>query len=166
MTHLTASETSKSRRSANLAWIVPFMLLCFSACHFQADKHDPKKAVLDANKFLKALYIDENPSEALKFCTDQVRAAGGADALRRMLTQVNQDHGRVKTLAADSYFMEPGAGMTLFYVGTYDNGKLYYRLAVVGDASTGYRVNAIFFKPEPYPDREGRVKFDTEIPVQ
>src|SRR6185369_7869234 len=82
------------RRSACVVRVVPFILLCFSACHFQAVKHDPGKAVLDTNQFLKALYIDENPSEALKFCGEEVRTAGGADALTKMLTKIKQERGR------------------------------------------------------------------------
>ena len=154
------------RRSACVVRVVPFILLCFSACHFQAVKHDPGKAVLDTNQFLKALYIDENPSEALRFCGEEVRTAGGADALTKMLTKIKQDRGRLQRLTADSYLMVQGAGMELFYVGTYDNGVLYHRLVLAGDASAGYRVTGIWFKPEPYPENVMRKKFETEIPVE
>ena len=56
--------------------------------------------------------------------------------------------------------------MELFYVGTYDNGVLYHRLVLAGDASAGYRVTGIWFKPEPYPENVMRKKFETEIPVE
>ena len=72
----------------------------------------------------------------------------------------------LQRLAAESYLMVQGAGMELFYVGTYDNGVLYHRLVLVGDASAGYQVAGIWFKPDPYPENAARQKFETEIPVQ
>jgi len=72
----------------------------------------------------------------------------------------------LQRLTADSYLMVQGAGMELFYVGTYDNGVLYHRLVLAGDASAGYRVTGIWFKPEPYPENVMRKKFETEIPVE
>ncbi len=153
-------------KCASVARIAPFILLCFSACHFQRVEHDPHRAVLDTNRFLKALYIDENPSEALKFCSEEVRNAGAADGIAKVLSKAKEDRGRLQKLAAESYLMEPGAEMQLFYVGTYDNGVLYHRLVVVGNASAGYQVTGVWFKPDPYPESTTRRKFEAEIPVQ
>jgi hypothetical protein len=138
----------------------------FSACHFQAIKHDPVEAVLDTNRFLKAFYVDENPSEALKFFNEELRTSHATDGLTRMLTQIKREQGSLRRLAADSYLMVQGPAMELFYIGTYDNGVLYHRLVVVGDASAGYKVAGVWFQHEPYPQSQLRRKFETEIPVQ
>ena len=148
------------------AGIFAALLLCFSACHFQAVKHDPVKAVLDTNQFLKVLYFDENPTEAVKFGNEEFRTSGATDALTKMLSQIKREQGSLKRLAADSYLMVQGPAMELFYVGTYDNGVLYHRVVVAGDASAGYRVSGVWFKPEPYPQSNLRRKFEVEIPVQ
>lgn len=62
--------------------------------------------------------------------------------------------------------MVQGPSIELFYIGTYDNGVLYQRVVVVGDASAGYRVSGVWFQHEPYPQRNLRRKFEIEIPVQ
>ena len=166
MTYRTTSETRKPRRRAGTRTVIPFILLCFSACHIHATKHDPVKAALDTNQFLKALYLDENPSEALKFCDEQFRTSGATNALTRMISQIKAERGRLKTLTADSYLMVQGPAMELFYVGTYENGTLYHRLVVTGDASAGYRVSGVWFQHEPYAHSNLRRKFQTEILVQ
>lgn len=124
------------------------------------------KAALDANQFLKALYLDENPSEALKLCDEQLRNPGATEALTKLINQIKAERGHLKSLAADSYLMVQGPGMELFYVGTYENGVLYHRLVVVGDISTGYKVSGVWFQHEPYPQSQLRRKFEVEIPVQ
>jgi len=146
--------------------VLSLILFCFPACALQATKHDAVKAVIDANQFLKAFYLDENPSEALKFCDEQFGMPGAIDALTKMLNQIKAERGSLKSLTADSYLMVPGRGMELFYVGKYENGFLYHRLVVVGSASTGYKVSGVWFQHEPYPESTLRRKFETEMPVQ
>jgi len=124
------------------------------------------KAALDANQFLKALYLDENPSEALQSCDEQLHTSGATDALTKMINQIKAERGRLKSLSADSYLMVQGRGMELFYVGSYEKGVLYHRLVVVGDVSTGYKVSGVWFQHEPYPQSQLRRKFEMEIPVQ
>jgi hypothetical protein len=142
------------------------ILLCFSPCHFQAIKHDPIKAALDTNQFLKVLYFYGNPSEALKFSTEEFRTSGATDGLTKMLGQIKREQGSLRSLAADSYLMVQGPAMELFYVGTYDNGVLYHRVVVAGEASAGYRVSGVWFQHEPYPQSTLRRKFQIEISVQ
>ncbi len=166
MARLTTLVNPKSKRTGAAQMAISLILLCFPACYIQATKHDPVKAVLDTNQFLKALYLDENPSEALKFCDEQSGISGAIDAFTKMLAQIKAEGGHLKSLAADSYLMEPGPAMQLFYVGRYENGLLYHRLVVVGSASTGYKVTGVWFQHEPYPESSLRRKFDMEIPVQ
>ena len=146
--------------------IVLCIFLCLSACHYQAIKHDPHKAALDANRFLKALYFDENPSEALQYCDEQMRVPSAVDSLRQMIHQTKQERGSLKKLAASSYLMEQGSAMQLLYVGTYETGVLYHRIVVAGSASDGYRVTGVWFQHEPYPQSQLRRDFETKIPVQ
>ena len=166
MARLTNSETYKPRRTAGGKTAISLILLCFSACHIQATKHDPEKAVLDTNQFLKAFYFEENPSEALKFCDEQIRTSGATDALTKMLSQIKRERGALKGLVADSYLMVQGPAMELFYVGTYENGVLYHRLVVVGNALDGYKISGVWFQHEPYPEGPLRRKFQVAIPVQ
>ena len=166
MAYLTTTKTPKPRDLVRARTAIPFILLCFSACHFQATEHDPVKAALDTNQFLKALYLDENPSEALKFSDEQFGGPAAIDALTKMISQIRAERGRLKTLTADSYLMMQGPAMQLFYVGTYEKGVLYHRLVVVGDASTGYKVSGVWFQHEPYAQSNLRRKFQMEIPVQ
>jgi len=152
MAHLNISETSKRRKTTGARTTILFISLCFSACYFQATKHDPLKAVLNADQFLKALYLDENPSEALKFCDAQSPIPGATDDLMKLISQIKTERGPLKTLTADSYLMMQGREMELFYIGRYENGVLYHRVAVVGDESAGYKVLGVWFQHEPYPE--------------
>ena len=166
MAQITGPQKNRGKLKAARAIVICFIFLFSSACHYEAIKHDPKKAALDTNRFLKTLYFDENPSEALKFCDEQVGAAGGADALTRMINKTKQDRGQLRSLVADSYLMAPGSGIELYYVGTYEKGVLYHRLVVLGDVSAGYKVAGLWFKDDAYPQTELRLKFEPEIPVQ
>ncbi len=49
--------------------------------------------------------------------------------------------------------------MELFYVGTYENGTLYHRLVLMGDADTGYKVSGIWYSVDPYPKHTLRREF-------
>jgi hypothetical protein len=161
---------SKILRGTRLALtrsnIVLFILLCLPACHYQAIKHDPHKAVVDANRFMKALYLDENPSEALQYCDEQMRVPTAIDSLGKIINQTKQERGSLKRLAASSYLMEQGSAMQLLYVGTYEKGVLYHRIVVDGNASDGYRVTGVWFQLEPYPQSQLRRNFETEVPVE
>jgi len=147
-------------------YIVLCIFLCLSACHVQAIKHDPYKAALDANRFMKALYFDENPTEALQYCAEQMRVPSTIDGFRKMINKTKEERGSLKSLAASSYVMEPGSAMQLLYVGMYEKGVLYHRITVDGNASDGYRVVGAWFQLEPYPQNQLRQNFETEITVQ
>lgn len=166
MAHLTDSESLKLWGSVTVRTAALFMILSFPGCFVQAVKHDPVRAVLDTNEFLRALYFDENPSRALKLCDEQLRASTVTDDLTKMINQIKGDRGSLRRLAADSYLMVQGPEMELFYVGTYENGVLYHRIVVVGDTSTGYRVSGVWFQKEAYPWNQLRRPFEMEIPVQ
>lgn len=146
--------------------IVLCILLCLSACNYQAIKHDPHKAALDANRFMKALYFDENPTEALQYCDEQFRVPGSVEGFGKMINKTKEERGSLKSMAATSYVMEQGSAMQLLYVGTYEQGVLYHRITVNGNASDGYKVVGAWFQPEPYPQNQLRHNFETEIPVQ
>jgi len=83
-----------------------------------------------------------------------------------MISQVKREQGRLTGLAADSYLMAQAGWMELYYVGTYENGVLFHRLVVVGDATTGYSVSGVWFQPEPYPNSPLRRNLGTKIPVR
>lgn len=146
--------------------LVLCILLCLSACNFKAIKHDAHRAALDANRFMKALYFDENPTEALQYCDEQMRVPSTIDGFGKMINKTKEERGSLKSLAASSYLMEQGSAMQLFYVGTYEKGVLYHRITVDGNASDGYRVVGAWFQLEPYPQNQLRRNFETEIPVQ
>ena len=145
--------------------ILVSLLLSLSACHLQTVRHDPTKAALDTNQFLKALYFDDDSTGALRLADEQLRRSVTADDLKKMVDKIKQERGALKTLRADSYLMVQGEGMELFYTGEYEKGVLYHRLVVLGDASAGYRVTAVWFKAEPYPENELRRMFVIDIPV-
>ena len=79
--------------------------------------------------------------------------------MRRLVDQIDQRQGKLTVLQADSYLMTPGKAMELFYVGTYENGTLYHRLVLMGDADTGYKVSGIWYSVDPYPKHTLRREF-------
>jgi hypothetical protein len=115
---------------------------------------------------MKALYLDENPSEALQYCDERMRVPSAIDGFRKMINKTKQERGSLKSLAASSYVMQQGSAIQLLYVGTYEKGVLYHRITVDGNASDGYRVVGVWFQLEPYPQSQMRCNFETEIPVQ
>src|SRR4051794_8262109 len=117
MNHLGGAKIPKwARLAVARSSIVLCIFLCLSACHFQAIKHDPHKAALDANRFMKALYFDENPTEALQYCDEQMRVPSTIDGFGKMINKTKEERGSLKSLAASSYLMEQGSAMQLFYV--------------------------------------------------
>jgi hypothetical protein len=142
------------------------LVLCFSSCRVETVKHDPIKAVDDANDFLKALYLDENYPLALEVADVQLRQSLTANDLRQLVEGVKQERGKLKTLKADSYLMVQGRGMELFYVGSYQKGPLYHRLVLMGDLPTGYKVSGVWYSLDPYPEQVLRRKFNQEILVK
>lgn len=143
--------------------IIVSLILALSACHFQSVRHNPVKAAFDANQFLKALYFDEDWAGALRLADDLLRQSVTGDNLEKMVDEVRQERGALKTLRADSYLMTQGRTMELFYIGEYEKGVLYHRLVLMGDSSSGYRVSGVWFQAEPYPENTLRRKFDGDI---
>jgi hypothetical protein len=150
-------------RGAAQSFIIIALILSLSACHFQSVRHSPVKAAFGANQFLKALYFDEDWAGALRLADEHFRQSVTGDNLKTMVDQVKQQRGALKRLRADSYLMTQGRTMELFYIGEYEKGVLYHRLDLMGDASSGYRVSGVWFKPEPYPESPLRRKFDGDI---
>ena len=150
-------------RDATQSFIIVALILLLSACHFQSVTHSPLQATADANQFLKALYFDEDWAGALRLADEGLRHSVTGDNLKKMVDEVKQQRGVLKRLKADSYLMTQGKTMELFYIGEYEKGVLYHRLVLIGDASSGYRVSGVWFKPEPYPESPLRRKFDGDI---
>lgn len=148
------------------ALIIASLMLCFSACSFRAANHNPVSAALDANRFLKALYYEENGAAALALADEQLRRSVTAENLKKTVEALKQERGGLRRLTADSYLMVPGSTIELFYVGQYEKGVLYYRLVLVGDSSSGYKVAGLWFKPDPYPENRLRRKFNADIVVE
>jgi hypothetical protein len=136
-----------------------------SNCVSKAVRHDPHRAALDTNKFLKALYFDHDIGGALNLADEQLQKNASADRLARMIEENKQKWGELTTLKAESYLMTLDRTMELFYVGEHKNGVLYYRFVLVGDASTGYKVAGIWFQADPYPETQLRRKFNAPIVV-
>jgi hypothetical protein len=154
------------RNQTLYASLMFFLLISgFFACRFQAVRHSPVRAASDANKFLKALYYDEDYVKALELSDEQLRNTGTVENLKQMVEQMKQKRGKLKQLWGDSYLMTQGATIELFYVGDYDQGISYHRVVLVGDASSGYRVSGIWFQHEPYPQQSLRRKFDVDVVV-
>ena len=153
-------------RGSTQSLIIASLLLSLSACHFQSVRHSPVKAAFDTNQFLKCLYFDEDCRGALRLADEQLRKSVTADELKRMVDGMKQEWGALKKLRGDSYLMTQGETMELFYIGEYEHGVLYHRLVLMGDASSGYRVSGVWFRPEPYPENSLRRKFNGEILVR
>lgn len=142
------------------------LFLLSASCKVENVRHEPSRAVIDGNQFLKALYIDEDYDRARGLVDSQLQESLTANNLRQLVEKIKTEKGALKTLKADSYLMVQGRGMELFYDGTYDRGELYHRLVVVGDASSGYKVSGVWYSPDAYPEQPLRRKFGQEIFVQ
>jgi hypothetical protein len=145
--------------------LTPLLGLFLVGCSFQTVKHDPGTAVLAANVFLKAFYIEHNYEHALMLSDAELRRSANADDLGQMARRAEQICGSLKELKAESYLMTPGKTMELFYIGRYQRGTLYHRVVLVGDVSNGYRVSGIWFQDSPYPESKLRRPFQPSIVV-
>jgi hypothetical protein len=154
---------SKYEKRRWAIFVIASLVFGFSGCRIQTVKHSPVRAVIDTNQFLKAFYFDEDYAKALDLASGQLRQSATTDDLKKMVEEMKQERGALKTLRADSYLMTQGDTMELFYIGEYEHGVLYLRLVLMGDASSGYRVSGVWFQPEPYPENPLRRKFDVEI---
>lgn len=145
---------------------VGLLLIFLSACQVQNVHHDPVAAVSDANRFLKALYLQRDYSKALELADVQLRQSSNADDLRPIVERIKGERGELKALKADSYLMTPGRTMELFYIGTYERGTLYHRLVLAGDVPSGYRVSGVWYSVDPYPEQPMRRSFNQDLFVQ
>jgi hypothetical protein len=141
-------------------------LLVLTACRDEKATHQPVQAASDANRFLKALYFEEDYPKALELADAQLRQSVDANGLRQLVEGIGQQHGKLKTLRADSYLMTPGSTMELFYIGEYEKGILYHRLVLMGNASSGYRVSGVWYQPEAYAAQPLRRSFNQDIQVK
>ena len=160
MSHFNLQSYRHEKCCAKL--IIVSLVFVLSACRIQTVKHNPVRAAIDTNQFLRVLYFDEDYTKALDLAIGQLRQST-TDDLNKMVVGIKQERGALKTLRADSYLMTQGATMELFYIGEYEKGLLYHRLVVMGDASSGYRVSGVWFQPDPYPENPLRRKFDVDI---
>jgi hypothetical protein len=150
-------------RTVRQSLITAALTIALSACSLQAVKHSPTKAAFDANKFLKALYSDEDYAKALELAAEEFRPYVTVENFKSLVEKTRQERGTVKSLKADSYVMMQGKSIELFYTGEYERGLLYHRLVLIGDSSSEYRVAGVWFSPDPYPPNQLRLKFDSEI---
>jgi hypothetical protein len=152
-------------RTAIQSFTIASLILSLPACQFRSVRHSPVKAAVDANKFLKVLYFDEDYRGALRLADEQLRQSVTASELKKTVDEMKQQLGALKTLRADSYLMTQGETMELFYTGEYEKGVLHHRLVLLGNASSGYRVSGVWFQVYPYQENRLRRKFDDEIYV-
>jgi len=150
-------------RGVKAGLVFASVILSFSACTFQRVAHSPVKAAFNANQFLKTLYFDENCGAALELSDEQLRRSVTVENLKKLVDEIKQERGGLRSLTADSYLMTQGRTMELFYIGKYEKGVLYHRLVLMGDSSSGYRVSGVWFQPDPYPENRLRRKFDADI---
>jgi len=155
-----------SRTAIRQALTLTLSLLVLTGCRYETVTHEPVRAASDTNRFLKALYFEEDYPKALDLADVQLRQSTNADDLKRLVEGIQQQHGKLKTLRADSYLMTPGSTMELFYIGEYEKGILYHRLVLMGNASSGYRVSGVWYQPGAYAAQPLRRSFNQDIQVK
>jgi hypothetical protein len=142
------------------------LLVLMNACHLEQIRHDPEMAVLAANTFLSVLYFNEDYDKAIQLADAQLRDNASINDLRNMVGMTKRERGRLQSLTADSYVINPGHNIGLFYIGHYAGGGiLYHRLVLIGDATSGYRVAGVWFSRKPYPSTSSRHKFEGEFSI-
>jgi hypothetical protein len=141
-------------------------MVFFSACYSKTVKHQPVRAANDANRVLRAVYIDGDYQKALELADASMQRSVKVDDLIQLTELIRQQRGKLKTLKADSYIMMSGNTMELIYVGEYELGIFYHRVVMVGDATNGYKVSGLWCRPDAYPDDPMRRKFVQEILVR
>ena len=139
-----------------------FLSGCFS---FSTFKHEPATAVLAANDFMKAMYIEHNYDRAWSVADAELRKHASVADLSRLGQTAEEHCGALKELKAESYQRGQGKMMEVFYVGTGEKTTFYHHIVLIGDVNSGYHVGGVWFQDTPYPANPMRFKFDKEIVV-
>lgn len=148
------------------AFLFLFSIVLLSGCRLEYAKHDPMKAVSDANVFMKALYLDEHYQKAFEISHPELRRRGSPGDLLQIIERIKQQVGGLRRLKADSYFEGHDKTVEVFYIGTYERGVIYHRIVLTGDTSNGYKVSGVWLNTEPYPEIGSRYRFKNEIFVE
>ncbi len=139
------------RRMAILLLLTVALMGCVKV---QLIKHNPNKAVEDANATLRVLFFENDVDAAYPMFDEGFRNATTKEQMSSMLGQITAGVGPMTELRAEAYQpMNGQRAMTLFYEGIYERGGSYLRVVVSGD-SGGYRIVSLNMSGSPYPEAE------------
>lgn len=133
---------------------------------FNAIKHDPQKALKDANPVLKTFYIDENFEAAYQKFDPKLKEYHKADTFGKMLADMKNKYGRVKELQPDSYQKTPALKtIILYYIGKNEKATTYHRIVLEGDpeSKSGYQIIGLFYDNKPYPPNKLRFNINKKM---
>jgi hypothetical protein len=155
-----------NKRALRVSFSTLALLVSLPNCVVRPVRHEPGEALIISNKFLSALYYDGDYKRAFQYVDSHFKETASIDDLHTLVLRIKQERGNLQAIRTESYLIVPGSGMQLFYVGTYDRGMLYHRVAVSGDASSGYQIAGVWYSTDPYPRQSLRRDFEDQIVIR
>ena len=122
--------------------------LMLTGCGFCAGVVDEDKVVAEANKVLKALYMDRDFKGAYDMCGDLLKRMVMSEDLEKNVLAMESYAGKVKLFKPVSY-APTQQGITVFYTAINERGVSYHKVNLAGNAMQGYKVVGVYVNDHP-----------------
>lgn len=134
------------------------VLTCISltACSVNVIAHDPQVAAKVATQFADLVFVhsDDTAAEALLAPEMQKAATPG-----KLKSEVGKIHPKAQPADVKALDFEPLPGqqaVIIYLNGTQGEESFHYRILMVGDKATGYKVGGFWRSNGPYPASSNR----------
>jgi hypothetical protein len=146
-------------------FFVPFFLILLpcvlSSCvSVSAIPHDPNKAEPVASAFARAAFIEKDYRKAYGLLWIGPASTMSYEDMVNTVKKMHPKGFPIKIAATDYEPMPGQRGMNIFLTGSNGGEKMYYRLAMAGDAKEGYKVSGFYRGNGPYPPSDLRSPLD------
>ena len=130
--------------------------LVLSGCGVRVLVHDQKAAATSAEQFARAAFVAKDLKAAYAMLAPQARQSVTQAAFSDTLTKMHPK-GHPDEVSAVEYETLPGqAGMYIYLKGRGAAEDFYYRMLMVGDKVSGYRVSFLGRGSAAYPPSNRR----------
>ena len=127
------------------------MCSCLASCGMRVLVHDQTVAASSAAQFARTAYISKDFKTAHSMLAPQARASVTLDTLTDTIAKMHPN-GYPDDVSAVEYEPLPGqAAMNIYLKGQNATETFYYRMLMVGDKASGYKVSYLARGSGPYP---------------
>lgn len=137
-------------------WLVVAITCCILTSCVTVIAHDEKAAAKAATEFAQTAFVARDYSKAHGLLASKSQSHIPIDKLTEAIAKMHPKSYPAKVMATEFEPLPGQRGMNIFVKGDGESEDFFYRLAMEGDVSSGYRVTGLFRGNGPNPSTNKR----------